>query len=151
MSVQQDLYAAPDVIKGADIWKLNWSYEQRTFSDYLRDGMVEGEDLIIASCADANDSNTQYCNGTFVTHLWGRKDEVRVDRVWASGFSCCVHPDPHSSCIRPRPQASPPTPAVTSTLTPTLTPTTLTHKCSLAAHCARTRHEPVAQWRRLQR
>ena len=55
----QDLYAAPDTIKGADFWKLNWTHEQRTFSDYLRDGFVEGEDLIIASCADANDSMMQ--------------------------------------------------------------------------------------------
>jgi hypothetical protein len=52
----QDLYAAPDTIKGADHWKLSWSYEQRAFSEYFRDGFVEGEDLIIASCADANDS-----------------------------------------------------------------------------------------------
>ena len=74
----QDLYAAPDAIEGAELWKLNWSHEQRTFSDYFRDGFAEGEDLVIASCADANDAMVQYCNGTFVTHLWGRKDEVRT-------------------------------------------------------------------------
>ncbi len=77
MLAPQELYAVPDKVKEAEIWKLNWSHEQRTFSDYLRDGFVEGEDLVIASCADANDSMMQYCNGTFVTHLWGRKDEVR--------------------------------------------------------------------------
>ena len=55
----QDLYAAPDTIEGAQLWKLFWSYEQRTFSEYFRDGFVEGEDLIIASCADANDSMMQ--------------------------------------------------------------------------------------------
>ncbi len=77
----QDLYAAPDTIQGADYWKLHWSHEQRTFSDYFRDGFAEGEDLVIASCADANDAAVQCCNGTFVTHLWGRKDEVRATQV----------------------------------------------------------------------
>ncbi len=66
----------PDRIKEAAAWKWEWSHEQRTFSDYLRDGFVEGEDLIIASCDDANDSMQQGCSGSYLTHLWGRKEEV---------------------------------------------------------------------------
>jgi len=74
----QELYAVPDKVPEAEIWKTNWSHEQRTFSDYLRDGFVEGEDLIIASCDDANDSMKQGCSGSYLTHLWGRKDEARL-------------------------------------------------------------------------
>ena len=72
-------------MKEAEYWKWNWSHEQHVFSDYLRDDFVEDQDLIIASCEEANDSMKQGCSGAYLTHLWGRKNEVRR-RVWRAAL-----------------------------------------------------------------
>ena len=65
-------------IPGCDQWKGAWSFERRAFSEYIRDQMKIGSELIIAPCEESNgyvDSNTE-CLGTFVAHMWSHKNTM---------------------------------------------------------------------------
>jgi len=65
-------------IPGCDQWKNGWSFEQRAFSEYIRDEMKVGSELIEAPCSEGNgfaDSGSG-CMGSFVTHVWTQKHTV---------------------------------------------------------------------------
>ncbi|CAF1637644.1 unnamed protein product, partial [Didymodactylos carnosus] len=65
-------------IPGCEKWAVTWSYEQRAFSEYFRDKMKIGSELILAPCSEANGFATSNsgCLGTFVTHVWTDKPSM---------------------------------------------------------------------------
>jgi hypothetical protein len=80
--VLKKLALCTKTIPGCDKWKLQWSHEQRSFSEYIRDDMKIGSELIIAPCNEVNGftgSGTE-CSGIFVSHLWHRKNLI-VERL----------------------------------------------------------------------
>ncbi len=64
-----------ETIPGCEIWKTKWTWEQRAFSEYIRDQMKEGSELIIAPCNELNGFEESHsgCSGTFVLHTWTAK------------------------------------------------------------------------------
>jgi galactosyl transferase GMA12/MNN10 family len=69
-------------IPGCDKWKNRWSHEQRSFSDYIRDEMKIGSELIIAPCNELNGftGSGEGCSGIFVTNVPTQKHTV-VERL----------------------------------------------------------------------
>jgi hypothetical protein len=59
-------------------WRYIWSHEQRAFSEYFRDQMKLGSELIIGPCNELNgyDTSDSGCLGTFVSHVWTEKQTM---------------------------------------------------------------------------
>lgn len=74
----RELASCGDTISGCDNWKLNWSHEQRAFSEYFRDRFKVGSELIIGPCTEINgyDTSTTDCKGDFVLHVWAAKQTI---------------------------------------------------------------------------
>ena len=68
-----------ETIPGCETWKHKWSHEQRAFSEYFRDLMKVGTELIIAPCQELNgfQESTSGCSGTIITHAWTVKHTMR--------------------------------------------------------------------------
>lgn len=76
--VLKKLALCTKTIPGCDRWKGAWSFEQRAFSENIRDQMKVGSELIMAPCNESNgfiDSGTE-CMGSFLSHVWSQKGSV---------------------------------------------------------------------------
>jgi hypothetical protein len=64
-----------ETIPNCSEWRDRWSREQRSFSEYFREQMKLGTELIAASCDELNgyDTSGSGCSGTIVTHVWTAK------------------------------------------------------------------------------
>ena len=65
-------------IPGCDQWREKWSFEQRAFSDYIRDELKVGSELIVAPCTEVNGfaGSRSGCIGSFISHIWTQKHTV---------------------------------------------------------------------------
>lgn len=77
--ILKQLALCGETIPGCETWKNKWSQEQRAFSDYFRDKMKVGSELIIAPCNDLNgyEESGTGCSGTLVTHVWNAKHTIK--------------------------------------------------------------------------
>jgi hypothetical protein len=68
-----------ETVPGCDRWKYSWSHEQRAFSEYFRDLLKVGSELIIAPCNELNgfEKSGSGCEGVFVTHVWSAKHTMK--------------------------------------------------------------------------
>jgi hypothetical protein len=77
LQILDDIIACPETIPGCEHWKIYEKYEQTAFNVYIRPKLVEGEELIIIPCDDANGNfKNQHCHGKFITHAWHALDSV---------------------------------------------------------------------------
>ena len=77
--ILKELVQCAEHIPNCSEWRQKWSYEQRAFSEYFRDQMKVGTELIIAPCDELNgfEGSESDCSGTFVSHAWNAKHAVR--------------------------------------------------------------------------
>lgn len=68
-----------ETIPGCEKWKTTWSHEQRAFSEYFRDRLMVGSELIIAPCKELNgyQESTSGCTGAIITHGWTIKHAIK--------------------------------------------------------------------------
>lgn len=80
--ILKELAQCADIFPNCTQWRHEWSYEQRAFSDYFRDQMKIGSELIMAPCNDLNgfDNSGSGCVGRYVAHVWSAKHTIK-DRL----------------------------------------------------------------------
>ncbi|KAH7104931.1 hypothetical protein BKA62DRAFT_691143 [Auriculariales sp. MPI-PUGE-AT-0066] len=77
IQILDDILACPEKIPECAQWKTIEKYEQTAFNLFVRPHLVEGEELIIIPCDDANGNfKNQWCHGKFVTHAWHALETV---------------------------------------------------------------------------
>lgn len=80
--ILRQLALCTEMVPGCKRWRFEWSHEQRAFSEYFRDRMQIGSELIIAPCNELNgfDVSRSGCHGILVTHGWTIKGSMK-DRL----------------------------------------------------------------------
>jgi hypothetical protein len=78
--ILKDLALCPERVSNCSQWRHAWSHEQRAFSEYFRDRLKIGSELIIASCDDYNgfDNSGSGCRGQIITHAWTAKHTMQM-------------------------------------------------------------------------
>lgn len=77
-TILQNLANCSHIYKACDQWNTKWSFEQRAFSEYFRDQMKLGSELIAAPCNELNgySSSRSGCLGLFLSHVWNDKPSI---------------------------------------------------------------------------
>ncbi|ORZ39006.1 hypothetical protein BCR44DRAFT_1427010 [Catenaria anguillulae PL171] len=80
--IMRDLATCPDR-PDCRKWLTEWPAEQAAFTKLIRPKLVEGQDLIIAPCEEANGwwGFPGPCKGTIITHAWTGKEQVARDML----------------------------------------------------------------------
>jgi hypothetical protein len=70
-----DLIECPERVKGCDEFRHRFSHEQAAWNIFIRHTMQQGKEFIIVSDTEAN--GWPDAGGKYVTHGWGRKNQVK--------------------------------------------------------------------------
>jgi hypothetical protein len=95
--VLKKLALCTKTILGCNKWKQAWSYDQRAFSEYIRDEMKVGSQLIMTPCNETNgfDGSGTECSGSFLTHVWSQKHTLieRLEKVMLNNLMTILEKD----------------------------------------------------------